>query len=232
MKTHLAGELGVRSSALVLAAVSIIHLTAQLIAEDGPLADATQILLMPALAAVLLWATGRQRSILGRWVLLALGCSWLGDTIPRFMTGDPAFLAMVGCFLLAQLCYLLALRPYWRYSVLCRPWWVIPYLFAFGWLVIACAPHAGSLLIPMVIYGAALTLMAVLSTGLGALAGVGGAIFFISDALIALRSFAGIEVPAHSFWIMLSYLVGQSMIVAAVARHVRFTALEPDKGRV
>ncbi|MGP5687932.1 lysoplasmalogenase family protein [Glutamicibacter ardleyensis] len=232
MKTHLAGDTRVVGSALVLGAVSIIHLTAQLIATDGPLADATQILLMPALAAVLLLATRRPRSILVRWVLLALGCSWLGDTIPRFMTGDPAFLTMVGCFLLAQLCYLLALRTYWRHSVLYRPWWVIPYLFAFAWLVIVCAPHAGSLLIPVVIYGAALTLMAVLSTGLGTLAGAGGAIFFISDALIALRSFAGIEMPAHSFWIMLSYVVGQSMIVAAVARQVRFTALEPGKGRV
>lgn len=232
MKTQLAGERRVVYSVLVLCAVSLIHLTAQLIAPDGALANLTQIFLMPALAVVLLVATYRPRSKLLRWVLLALGCSWLGDMFPRFMSGDRAFLMMVGCFLLAQLCYLQALSPYWRRSVLGRPRWTIPYALGFGWLVFTCAPHAGSLLIPVVIYGLALTLMALLATGLGALAGTGGAIFFISDALIALRSFAGIEVPAHSFWIMLSYVVGQGLIVAAVLGHVRLRAQETNKGRV
>ncbi|WP_407636048.1 lysoplasmalogenase family protein [Paeniglutamicibacter gangotriensis] len=83
-------------------------------------------------------------------------------------------------------------------------------------MVFACGPGAGALLIPVVIYGLALVLMAMLSTGLGELAGVGGAIFLISDGLIALRSFTTMELPGASFWIMLSYVVGQGLIAMEV----------------
>ena len=71
------------------------------------------------------------------------------------------------------------------------------------------------------IYGLALVLMAMLSTGLGALAGVGGAIFLISDGLIALRSFTTLQLPGASCWIMLSYVVGQGLIAMAAIQRTR-----------
>ena len=40
--------------------------------------------------------------------------------------------------------------------------------------------------------------------------------FLVSDALIALRAFADVELPAHSFWVMLTYVFGQALLVAAV----------------
>jgi uncharacterized membrane protein YhhN len=58
--------------------------------------------------------------------------------------------------------------------------------------------------------------MAALSTGVSRLAGIGGAVFLVSDALIALHEFAGLDLPRHGFWVMLTYVVGQALIVAGV----------------
>lgn len=197
------------------------HLLAQLVAPEGLLADITQILLMPLLAAVLVTGLPSVGSTLARLVLVALFFSWLGDTLPRFLGGDAGFLTMVGCFLMAQVFYILAFWPYRAGSLLARPVAVLPYLAALTVLVVFCAPGAGSLLVPVLVYGIALGLMAVLSTGLGVQAGCGGAIFFLSDAMIAVRSFAGVELVAHGFWIMSGYVLGQGLIVAAVVRRRR-----------
>ena len=94
----------------------------------------------------------------------------------------------------------------------------LPYLAAFALLLVLCSPGAGVLLAPVIIYGLALMMMAILSTGLGPIAGFGGAIFFLSDSLIALRSFADIDVPGMGFWIMLTYVAGQWMISYAASQ--------------
>ncbi|GMA25755.1 hypothetical protein GCM10025864_35140 [Luteimicrobium album] len=84
-------------------------------------------------------------------------------------------------------------------------------------LVAVCAPHAGSMLVPVLVYGAMLTVMAVLSTGLGRLAGLGGAVFFVSDGLIALGHFAGHPAgTAGSVAVMATYGVGQALLAAGV----------------
>ena len=57
---------------------------------------------------------------------------------------------------------------------------------------------------------------AMLSTGLGAHAGIGGAIFMLSDSLIALDAFADVDLLHRSFWVMLTYIAAQALIVAAV----------------
>lgn len=202
----------------LLVIVTVLHLLGQLIDSDSLFTDLTQILLMPLLGAVLLSWIRCELNLIAKLVLAALSCSWLGDTLPRFMSGDAGFLTMVGCFLIAQAFYIFALWPLRASSILRRPIAVLPYLIALAVLVLWCAPGAGNLLIPVLIYGVALSLMAVLSTGLGIIAGTGGAIFFFSDALIALRSFAGVEFAGHGFWIMLSYVLGQTLIVTAVLR--------------
>lgn len=207
---------------LALLLVTSAHLLAQLFWPTGMLADATQILLMPLLAGAVIAFTSSPRGRLIRLVLVALFFSWVGDALPRFMDGDPAFLAMVGGFLVAQFFYIAALARYWKTSILRRWWMMLPYLAAFAVLLVLCSPGAGTLLVPVIIYGLALMVMAILSTRLGATAGVGGAIFFLSDSLIALRSFTDIGIPAMGFWIMLTYVAGQAMIsYAAIQREAQ-----------
>ncbi|MEK8228812.1 lysoplasmalogenase [Oerskovia sp. M15] len=157
-----------------------------------------------------------------RWTLVALLFSWLGDSAPDLSSGDASFLTMVGFFLLAQLSYITAYWPSRGSGVRRRPVGLVPYALALVALVVLCAPHAGPLLVPVAIYGICLTLMAVLSIGVNRVAGVGGAIFLVSDALIALGAFVpGFEVPGpltSGFWVMLTYLAGQTLLVAGVLR--------------
>ena len=207
-------------AALVFAAVAVVHLAAQL-AGAGTVATVTQWLLMPLLAVAFRSATNG-----GRLVLLALGFSWLGDTVPALFSSDTRFLAMVGLFLCAQVTYIAAFLPAWRGSVLRRPA-LLGYLAAFGALLVACAPGAGGLLVPVICYGVCLTLMAVLATGVHPLTAVGGAVFFVSDGLIALDAFATwYAPPAPGFWVMLTYLAGQALIVAGVLRAADPSQLE------
>lgn len=196
-------------------AVSSVHLTAQLV---GPrwAADLTQVLLMPLLAAALLWATVAPRGRLVLLMLVGLGFSWLGDSVPRLLEGDTGFLAMLGGFLIAQVLYAVAFWPFRRRSLLRRPAVALLYLAVAAAIVALCAPGAGALLPAVVVYAVAIALMAVLATGLGVVAGIGAAVFVLSDALIALNAFGVLTLPGHGFWVMLTYLGAQTMLVRAV----------------
>lgn len=214
-----------RVALLVYLVLTILHLACQLADQSGA-AKVTQWLLMPALAAFLLInSRDAHRGRLVRLTLLALFFSWLGDTAPSLASGDTAFLLMVGFFLLAQLVYIVAFLPHRSASVLTRQRALItPYAVAFVALVLACAPHAGSLLVPVLIYGLLLATMAVLATGLGPLVWVGGTLFLISDGLIALDAFAPWwSLPGQGFWVMLTYTVAQVSITLGVLRVQRLS---------
>ncbi|SIO84202.1 lysoplasmalogenase [Nocardiopsis sp. JB363] len=208
---------------ILFAVLAVAHLVIQLLgiaAWDRP----TQVFLMPALLLVLAGATGRPRGRLIILAMVALVFSWLGDTAPAFASGDLAFLLMVGFFLIAQVVYVAAFWPYRSDSVLTRRRWLLaPYIGFVALLVWACAPHAGGLLVPVLLYGLVLGLMAVLSTGLGPWVAAGGALFLISDALIALRAFApGWDaVPLGGFWVMSTYIVAQTLIVLGLLARPR-----------
>jgi uncharacterized membrane protein YhhN len=208
----------VRVAGLVYVLLAVGHLTAVL--ADAPnVARPTQWLLMPALAALLLAATaGRPRSRLVTLVLVALGFSWLGDTVPSALSGEPAYLSQVGLFLVAHLFSITAFWPYRRDSVLRRPA-VLGYVAALAALLILCGPHTGGMFGPLVVYGVCLILMAVLGTGVDRLAGIGGAVFVVSDSLIGFDRFVDwFDPPVPAFWIMVTYLVAQPLIVAGVLR--------------
>lgn len=206
-----------RAGFAALVGVTFVHLAAVLGDPDGLVANVTQDLLMPLLAWTLVAATSSPRSRLVRLALVALGFSWLGDAAPDLAPEDTAFLVMVGFFLLAQLTYIAAFLPFRERSIARQaPVAVLPYAAAFVALVALTREGAGSLLGPVIVYGLALTTMAILATGLGRLTGTGGAIFMLSDALIALDAFTDLELPAHSLWVMLTYVLGQALIVLGI----------------
>lgn len=203
-----------------LVAVTLIHLVAQGVSPGGVVADVTQVLLMPALAWLLLATTPAPRSRLVNLTLLALGLSWLGDTLPRFVEDGSqlGFGLMLGAFLLAQLAYVAALLPFVERSIWhTRRALVAPYLALLVVLLGVTAGGAGPLLLAVAIYGIAIVTMAVLATGLDRVATIGAIVFVVSDALIALRAFADVELPLHGVWVMLTYVVGQGLLVAAIA---------------
>ena len=224
-----------RVAGSTVVAVSLLHLGAHLTGHER-LADRSQWLLMPLLALTLALATRpvgpeERHPRLVRLLLAALVASWLGDTAPDLAPEGAGFLVMVGFFLVAQTVLVAAFWPYRDRSVLAlgaptggaaRRWLLAPYLAALVALVAACAPGADGLLVPVVVYGVALVSMAVLATGVNRLTWAGGAVFLVSDALIALDAFAdGYALPRHGFWVMLTYIVAQVLITAGVHREVR-----------
>lgn len=205
----------------VFLAVAATHLAAHL-ATAEELRRVTQWALMPALAIALAIASRPTRPRLIRLVLVALGLSWLGDLLPAFASGDAAFLLMVGPFLLAQVVFVVAFAPYVRGGVGRHPWAALPYLAVLGVLLTIVLPHTGALAAPVVVYGVVLTAMAVLALGVDRTTAVGAAIFLVSDALIALGRFApGYDLAHHSLVVMVTYVLGQTLIALGVLLHVR-----------
>jgi uncharacterized membrane protein YhhN len=173
---------------------------------------------MPALALFLV-ASARQPTRLVRLTRWALLFSWLGDSVPRLLDGDAAFGAMLGSFLVAQVCYIRAFRPYAGRSVLrVRRGWLAPYAVALVVLLAACVPASGVLAPAVIVYGVCLAAMAVHATGLNPLTWAGGAIFMVSDSLIALDAFDVWTQPGHDFWVMLTYCAAQLLLVLGVLR--------------
>lgn len=209
--------------ALPLVVSTAIHLAAHLFTDGGALQEVTKGLLMPSLALLLVgrvagsWRGPHSRLV--RIVLVALLFSWLGDIMPGFVPEGAAFLTMVGFFFVAQCFYIAALAPRWRASVARRaPIALLPYAAVLVTLVVLCREQAGALFVPVLCYGVALATMAVLTTSLGWLGGLGGAIFLLSDSLIAIGAFTDIAIPQSGFWVMATYVLGQTLIVLAVAR--------------
>lgn len=217
---------GVLALAAYLADLAV-HLVAQVRSLET-VADATQWLLMPLLGLVVWWAPV-SRSALTQWVLVAIACSWLGDLLPHFVSGDAGFLVLVAAFAAAQATYAWAFWPMRSESLAGRgSGWPVAYAAVAACLVLVCAPGAGGLLAAVVAYAVVITAMAVLATGVHVLAGIGGVVFICSDALIALEAFTPKwDLPGQSFWVMATYGAAQLLLVLGVlARSARHRATD------
>jgi len=115
-----------------------------------------------------------------------------------------------------------------RLTVRRVPWWAVAYLVWLGILLTILAPHTGPLLIPVVAYGIVLSAMAAVATRCNRWVAVGGALFVVSDSLLAIDRFlpdAGI--PLADFLIMLTYLGAQTLIGWGLLLHERARVAEP-----
>lgn len=181
-------------------AVSAVHLGG-LLAGAGAVHVATKPLLMLLLAA---YAAARGGP---RLLIAALLCGWAGDVL-LMPDAEPAFLVGMGFFAAGHVCYLVLfgrapLRPVTGlvYAVV---------LVAFVVLLWPGLP--GGLRLPLTGYSLLLTAMAWRSGVLGRYAAAGGALFLLSDALIATGIAEWPQLPAHNFWIMLTYLAAQYLL--------------------
>jgi uncharacterized membrane protein YhhN len=205
-----------RSSRIALscfAAVAVVDLVAEF-AGWQVVALVCRVLLMPLLIW-LCWTGAARRTQLVILVVIALGFSWLGD-----FAGTTVLLKL-GFFLIAQIVYIVAFRPYWRFSLLGRPPLLIAYGIALAVLIGIVVVAAGPLAIPVAVYGATLAVMAVLATGVNRLTGLGGALFLVSDIVLAVEFFvAPGAIPYAAFVNMALYLPAQLMITLGVLQEV------------
>jgi len=176
--------------------------------------DVAKPLLMPLLALAVGLRTLPPRD--SRLLLGALLASCAGDTLLIF--GGPWFLAGMGGFAVAHVCYISlfvrggALRDRARllraaagYGLL----WIV--LISFLWPDLTPA-----LRLPLAGYSLLLAGTAVTSAGLSRRTGLGGALFLLSDSLIATGLAHWPQPPVPEFWVMATYLTGQYLLASPV----------------
>ena len=165
----------------------------------------TKPLLMPALMK------GRDRATRQA---LALGA--VGD-LALLGSGDAAFAAGLASFLAGHVAWIIALRQRPGGGRLrSRPALAAPHLAAFSGLNAYLWNRTGKYRIAVVAYSTALLAMSLVALDSGSpQAAAGGALFLVSDALLALEKFGGLELPAHESLVMVTYVSAQALLAAS-----------------
>ena len=162
----------------------------------------TKPLLMPALMV------GRDRA-----TQRALALGGVGD-VALLSRGDLAFMAGLASFLAGHLAWIAALRQRQGGGRLrARPALAAPYLVAFGMLNAYLWKRTGKDRIPVIVYSTVLLAMSLAALDSGSpKAAAGGALFLVSDSLLALEKFAGLHLPAHEGLVMMTYTSAQALL--------------------
>ncbi|MCX5225390.1 lysoplasmalogenase [Streptomyces sp. NBC_00233] len=164
-------------------------------------------LLMPLLAAYAV-TRGAPKSLTA-----ALLLGWGGDVF-LLSDADWAFLGGMGSFAAGHVCYLVLFGRR-------RTSPALGALYAaalVGTVLLLWPDLPAELRIPVAGYSLLLTAMAYRSSALGLLAGLGGALFLLSDTLIATGVAEWPQLPAPDFWVMLTYIAAQYLLTAGALR--------------
>ncbi|MER5778405.1 lysoplasmalogenase [Streptomyces sp. NPDC002039] len=162
-------------------------------------------LLMPLLVAHVI-ALGAPRLLVA-----ALLFGWGGDLALLF-DADAAFLVGMGSFALGHVCYLVL---FGRRAT--NPLLGGAYALALvATVALLWSDLPADLRVPVAGYSLLLTAMAYRSSALGVRAGIGGALFLLSDTLIATGVAEWPQLPRPDFWIMATYLAAQYLLATGV----------------
>lgn len=186
----------------------------------------TKPLLLPALAIGFYRnASNRTRA---PWQMAGVFLfSWLGDVLLQF-SGTTFFLAGLGSFLIAQLCYssfFLRSKPRGIGILSRKPWLGIPYLLYLSAMLWFLWPGLDpALRIPVVVYSTFLVGMGLCAFGFrqkttstwGRGIVLGSILFILSDSLIALDRFSDTEVWHPRFSIMITYILAQGILIFGI----------------
>ncbi|MGW1074262.1 lysoplasmalogenase [Streptomyces sp. NPDC002537] len=193
-------------------AVSVAHLCA--LPAGSAVAPVTKPVLMPLLAAAVLARGGP------RLLAAALLCGCGGDTLLG-IGGDTPFLLGMGCFAAGHVCYLVLCarhgspgggRTYALAGAYGAAW--------LGTVVLLWPDLEARLRVPVALYSLLLTAMALGATRARLTTAAGGALFLLSDTLIASDLAGWPQAPAPRFWVMLTYLAAQFLLAAGLLRAV------------
>ncbi|WP_328507525.1 lysoplasmalogenase [Streptomyces sp. NBC_00391] len=170
-------------------------------------------LLMPLLAAYA-YTRGAPRLLVA-----ALLFGWGGDVL-LLSDAEPAFLAGMGSFAVGHVSYLVLFGRSGKSRRPGRPG-RLAYGVAYGLALVAAVVSLwpglpAELRLPVAGYSTLLTAMAWSATRPGLVAGLGGALFVVSDMLIATGVAEWPQPPRPDLWIMLTYLAAQYLLVQGV----------------
>lgn len=159
------------------------------------------------------------------WIGLILGAA--GDVLLQFMDcrpkdREPFFRAGLGAFLIGHVFYIVAFALLGRVT----GWAVLLAAVLFAALFLLQFPARMDLKgqkVPVYAYAAVISVMtafAVLSFGAGArgaLVGLGGILFLVSDAILALIFFSPLREKALPTWNLITYYAAQILLAISIA---------------
>lgn len=182
-------------------------------------------LLMPLLVAYVITLRGP------RLLVAALLFGWGGDLALLF-DADPAFLIGMGSFAAGHVCYLALFS---RHSLFGRrrtgPLLGAAYAAALlSTVTLLWSDLPVELRIPVAGYSLLLTAMAYRSSALGRPAGLGGALFLLSDTLIATGVAEWPQLPRPDFWVMATYVAAQYLLATGALAAQRAYGREALQG--
>lgn len=171
------------------------------------LKQASKVTLMP-----LLWQWSRTQDA-PPLIQAALLASAAGDLLLE----TDAQLAGMAAFAAAHACYLAVFLA----NPAQRSWRVLAaYAALWAALIAVLSPGLGDRRVPVAAYALLLTATAVASRRHSSRSGLGGALFLVSDALIALRM-SGRDFPGRGALTMSTYAVGQYLLTSGVSKSDR-----------
>ena len=178
---------------------------------------ATKPLLMPVLAAFALAAAGDGEKAM-RLPAAGIALSGLGDTaLLGAESSESWFVPGMGAFAAAHACYITALARDGAPRAV-RPRVVAGYAALWAVLIAVLWRNLGSLRIPVAAYSLLLVSMAVLASGRNREAAAGGALFVLSDALIACGLAGVTAFPRQDAAVMPAYAAAQYLLAAGWLR--------------
>lgn len=210
---------------------SVLHLLGELL-YNQPLQTFTKPLLIPLLTLYFLTSVRFQFSRFNTAVSIGLFFSFLGDTLLLFADRQAnLFIFGLLSFLVTHFCYLFAFSGYpgaRRGQVIRHPWLVLPFLlFLIGYHALLLSSIPPELYFPVIFYSVAIITMSLsvlnlrqlISTPAFVVLFSGALLFVASDSILAFHKFQHqVQIPYVGFLIMLTYLLGQYLIVKGVIR--------------
>ena len=135
-------------------------------------------------------------------------------------SGEAAFTAGLVSFLAGHVAWIVALRQRPGGGLLrARPVLAAPHVAAFGAVNAYLWNRTGKDRIPVLVYSAALLAMSLVALDTGSpRTAAGGALFLVSDSMLALEKFGGVRLPAHEGLVMATYTSAQALLACPVVR--------------
>jgi uncharacterized membrane protein YhhN len=143
----------------------------------------------------------------------ALALGGVGD-VALLGSSEAAFTAGLVSFLAGHVAWVISLRQRPGGGRLrARPALAVPHVTAFGALNAYLWQRTGKDRIPVIVYSAAVLAMSLVALDSGSpKTAAGGALFLVSDALLALEKFGGLHLPAHEGLVMAAYTSAQALL--------------------
>ncbi len=187
-------------------------------------------LIVVSVVAYFLSQTSGSSTTLKKWILPALFFSWVGDILLMFQVASQLFFLLgLSSFLLAHIFYIIffqSIRA--REKTTPKLWLLLIVLVYYTALISFLSPHLRDMKLPVIIYGAVISLMLSLALDMlfisnkraGRWMMTGALLFVLSDSVLAINQFYQ-SFPLAGVIIMLTYGLAQLFIIEGAIKYIK-----------